>query len=409
MDGRRDIAYDVTMGNPAKGRALIDNAKAAGYEVQLYGVTVAPETAVQRNAQRAQRTGRYVPVSSQLEAHKGFSQGFESYAQRADRAQLYDTNGQSVLIAEKPPGGELQVHRPEEYAAFQRKAGLDPEASGLAELYPRKGEQQLFSRGGSRTNQEIVDSGEGLPRTRETVDEAAAAGGVDLTDVEVVVIDEPDEIRYLDHQQAYAYTPAELGGDQIRLGPASFADRETLVATLAHEKTHVEQLRSGTDLDSETIKDLEVEAYASEAAALERLNEHDSNQVHGRDHVRPAEPGRDPGAGDAGERGDPGRDDAADRGDELAGADPGRGVPDAGEHGDEQADLEDRANGRASDRAGDDADQPVLNGSATTEAEDAQVDKESDQEVPRRGRGRGPGVDARGEPSPARGAGGSPR
>jgi hypothetical protein len=66
MQQRRDIVYDVTLGNPIKGRALIDNAKSAGYEVRLYGVTVDPETAVRRNAERAAVTklGSTAPNSS---------------------------------------------------------------------------------------------------------------------------------------------------------------------------------------------------------------------------------------------------------------------------------------------------------------------------------------------------------
>jgi predicted ABC-type ATPase len=124
MDGRRDIVYDVTLGNPDKGRALIDSAKAAGYDVHLFGVTVDTDVAVQRNAERAARTGRYVPVESQLAAHRGFSEGFESYAARADRARLYDTNGPDArVIAVKEQGGDLVVVRPEEYRAFEAKAG----------------------------------------------------------------------------------------------------------------------------------------------------------------------------------------------------------------------------------------------------------------------------------------------
>jgi hypothetical protein len=61
-----------------------------------------------------------------------------------------------------------------------------------------------------------------------------------------VIIDDPEEIRYLDHMDAGAYTPSELNGTQIRLGPASFADAETLAATIAHEHTHVQPGRLWT-------------------------------------------------------------------------------------------------------------------------------------------------------------------
>ncbi len=55
----------------------------------------------------------------------------------------------------------------------------------------------------------------------------------------------------------------------IRLGPARFADDETLAATIAQEHTHVLQQVAGQHLER-PLKDLEDEAYASEVPALER-------------------------------------------------------------------------------------------------------------------------------------------
>src|SRR5947209_53333 len=43
---------------------------------------------------------------------------------------------------------------------------------------------------------------------------------------------------------AIAVTPSELGGAKIHLGPAAFADDETLARTLGHEWIHVLQLRA---------------------------------------------------------------------------------------------------------------------------------------------------------------------
>ncbi|GAB3938174.1 hypothetical protein GCM10029976_052280 [Kribbella albertanoniae] len=189
------------------------------------------------------------------------------------------------------------------------------------------GTPDLFSAGAARSNQDVIDNGGGLDRTAATVAEAAEAGGIDLSDVEIVIVTEADEIRYLDYNGASACTPPELGGRQIRLGPASFADRATLVATLAHEKTHVDQLRSGADVGTDTINDLENEAYASEAPALERMQAHDADQVHDRDDVRSPRPGRDPGPGPVAERGDPGPDDASRGGYGPDGPSAGRGTP----------------------------------------------------------------------------------
>jgi hypothetical protein len=106
--------------------------------------------------------------------------------------------------------------------------------------------------------------------TLDNVHEVANRMGIDLEDVDVVIISAPEEIRYLDHMDAGAYTPSELNGSQIRLGPASFADEESLAATIAHEHTHVQQQRAGEHLHR-PLRELEDQAYDSENAALERF------------------------------------------------------------------------------------------------------------------------------------------
>ncbi|WP_027943988.1 scabin-related ADP-ribosyltransferase [Amycolatopsis taiwanensis] len=160
----------------------------------------------------------------------------------------------------------------------------------------------LFSRRTTRSNQDIVESGDGLPRTRETVARTAEAAGIDLTGVGVHLVETRSEIEYLDEVAACAVTPPELAGRQIRLGPASFADVETLVAVLAHELTHVRQLRSGIIPTEQTRERLEAEAEANEIPALERFRNHDDNDVRGREDVRPAGPRRDPGDRPAAQR-----------------------------------------------------------------------------------------------------------
>ena len=130
-------------------------------------------------------------------------------------------------------------------------------------------EPDFFSKSPTRTNRDVLDNGPGTPMTLDNVNEVAGRMGINLGDVDVVIIKDPEEIRYLDHMDAGAYTPSELNGTQIRLGPASFADDETLAATIAHEHTHVQQQLAGQHLER-PLKDLEDEAYASEVPALER-------------------------------------------------------------------------------------------------------------------------------------------
>ncbi|WP_433299169.1 hypothetical protein ACQP2F_45470 [Actinoplanes sp. CA-030573] len=135
--------------------------------------------------------------------------------------------------------------------------------------------RDFFSRGQTRSNQEVLDNGSGTPMTLDNVHNVAGRMDVDLRNVDVVIVNDPEEIRYLDHMDAVAYTPSEKNGSEIRLGPASFADEETLAATIAHEHTHVQQQRAGDHLHM-SMEDLEAQAYDSEIPALERLRNSES-------------------------------------------------------------------------------------------------------------------------------------
>ena len=127
----------------------------------------------------------------------------------------------------------------------------------------------FFSKSPVRSNRDVLDNGPGTPMTLDNVHEVAGRMDIDLNNVEVVIVNDPEEIRYLDHMDAGAYTPSELNGTQVRLGPASFADDQTLAATIAHEHTHVQQQVNGEHL-KRPLRELEDEAYDSETPALER-------------------------------------------------------------------------------------------------------------------------------------------
>lgn len=133
----------------------------------------------------------------------------------------------------------------------------------------RPSSPDFFSKSPARSNRDVLDNGPGTPMTLDNVHTIAGRMDLDLQDVDVVIVSDPEELRYLDHMDAGAYTPSELNGTQIRLGPASFADAETLAATIAHEHTHVVQQRSGEHL-YRPLNELEDQAYDSEIPALER-------------------------------------------------------------------------------------------------------------------------------------------
>ncbi|MGF7237542.1 MAG: WXG100 family type VII secretion target [Frankia sp.] len=130
---------------------------------------------------------------------------------------------------------------------------------------------KLFSRAPNVANVEMLTSGAGLPRTVETVASYATRAEVDLGGTALHIIDDMSEARYLDHMGAVAYTPAEKLGSEIRFGPASFVDEETLVKTIAHEKVHVDQLRGGTNVSTENLDNLEDAAYAVEEGVWQRF------------------------------------------------------------------------------------------------------------------------------------------
>jgi uncharacterized membrane protein YeaQ/YmgE (transglycosylase-associated protein family) len=147
--------------------------------------------------------------------------------------------------------------------------GLKEALRKLSRSDPTAPPANFFSKSPVRSNRDVLDNGPGTPMTLDNVNDVAARMDIDLRNVDVVIISDAEEIRYLDHMDAGAYTPSELNGTQIRLGPASFADEETLAATIAHEHTHVRQQTAGEHLQR-PLKELEDEAYDSEIPALER-------------------------------------------------------------------------------------------------------------------------------------------
>ncbi|MBB4906428.1 WXG100-like domain-containing protein [Actinophytocola algeriensis] len=241
--------------------------------------------------------------------------------------------GKRVMIAVDGTGPAAA-----ELAELARELGVAVETTG-----PAHDGTDLFSRKPSVSNAEVLASGEHLPLTEETVREHATAADRDLTGVDVVVVTDPVELKYLDDERAAAATTLVHGVPQIRLGPASFADHDTLVATIAHEMTHVGQLLDGRG--GEDRHQLENEAEASEAPAVERYHEHVGSPVHHRGDVRHPGPGRHPHDGPGRERPDPGRDGPAQREHGPGGARAGRGVPDAEAGRHRPADPADRQEG----------------------------------------------------------------
>jgi hypothetical protein len=133
----------------------------------------------------------------------------------------------------------------------------------LTSVVRREGVQadgRLFSRMGPRTSREVLESGNHLPMNQATIEEYARRAGVDLAGVRVDVADSADDIRYYDMMQASAST----GPGHIALAPSAFADEETLMRNLVHERVHIDQYQQGRVVGTGVTQQLEEEAYTAD-------------------------------------------------------------------------------------------------------------------------------------------------
>lgn len=84
--------------------------RAVPYHVEMVGVTVDAEVAVQRGMVRMMTSGRGVPLRAQLASHQLFSANFEAYVPMFDGAYLLD-NGSSVGDVPPAPGAAATPDR----------------------------------------------------------------------------------------------------------------------------------------------------------------------------------------------------------------------------------------------------------------------------------------------------------
>ncbi|KAK9905596.1 hypothetical protein WJX75_002717 [Coccomyxa subellipsoidea] len=119
------------------------------YRIELVGVTCDPGLAVARGVWRKLRTGRSVPISSQLRSHRLFSDNWERLAHLTDSATLYhtgsalttfnkgDVNLNPKVIAHRSSAtrGEMLVNS-RAYRQFCHKARLYDAARCRGELFP---------------------------------------------------------------------------------------------------------------------------------------------------------------------------------------------------------------------------------------------------------------------------------
>lgn len=114
-------------GGVASVMKKINQARKAGYKVEARYCTADIETALQRNIERAAKTGRKVQEDSVIGIHKSVSEIFPQVAKEFDHVTLWDHNGDvPVMIAECYRGGEIDVKDKALYKRFLDKKNYQP-------------------------------------------------------------------------------------------------------------------------------------------------------------------------------------------------------------------------------------------------------------------------------------------
>ena len=110
---KQNVVLDGTGNASLAGvEAKAAQAHAAGYKVRGEYVTCDTETAVARNAERGQRTGRMVPETFVRDTHRNISRIFPQAVQKGvfDEANLWDTNGAAPVLVASAKGNALTIH-----------------------------------------------------------------------------------------------------------------------------------------------------------------------------------------------------------------------------------------------------------------------------------------------------------
>jgi DNA topoisomerase IB/predicted ABC-type ATPase len=123
------LKLDVTMDGTGDShvsamRERIDTARAAGYEVNGYYVTVPTEIALERADKRAAKTGRHVPAHIVRGTHQKVSAVLPQIVDDFDNLELWDTDTQPMTLVASKYGrdSKLTVHHKSRWDYFKAKA-----------------------------------------------------------------------------------------------------------------------------------------------------------------------------------------------------------------------------------------------------------------------------------------------
>ena len=167
IEKNADVIFDKVLGNPKKATALIKELKAAGYEVELLGVSVDPREAIIRAVARYTQTLRWVEIEELLKGHKNVSKHFDEYIDLVDDVRLYDSNPKEPQLILSKESGTVEIVDEKSYNEFVQKGGINEKAKTLREILPETDPQTASDTGRSRQDIEgpgLVGSGQ-TPRS----------------------------------------------------------------------------------------------------------------------------------------------------------------------------------------------------------------------------------------------------
>ena len=144
-----DVVFDGTLGNPKKAKALIKKLQAAGYEINLVGVTIDPEEAVTRSISRYAQTKRWVDIDMLLQKHRRVSKNWEKYVDLVDDVSLYDNNSKEPLEILYKREGEVVIADEKSYNEFIKKGNINEKADTLQEILPQNTDSARTANDGS--------------------------------------------------------------------------------------------------------------------------------------------------------------------------------------------------------------------------------------------------------------------
>jgi predicted ABC-type ATPase len=126
VDARMNILFDATMKDGDWYEQLVNGIKHEGYQAIAVIVHAPLEIAIEREALRAEKTKRHVPMKDIIESHQNVRASFVRLKEKFDAYVLWDNSGRDfeepTIIEEFLPGmSESKVHDWKKYRDFYAK------------------------------------------------------------------------------------------------------------------------------------------------------------------------------------------------------------------------------------------------------------------------------------------------